>query len=228
MKRFFPFLILLAAVFSCARMPVLAPVSPQMAPDIRDTCARAFPDGSWQIVHAIETTMAGHRGVIIGVSVISARSRTIRCALMSIEGLVMFEARDQNGNITIDRAIPPFDSPNFARGMLDDIRMIFFQPGPRPDDIGLTASGSPVCRYRTGPKQTVDVEVHPQGGWTLRRYEGAALVRTVQAGTETLITPREDRIPRQMQLTAHGARSYTLDLKLLEAIPLGEAPQPED
>ena len=231
MKRIFPSIIipaiLWAALLSCARVPAITPVPAAAAPAIRDACARAFPAGDWQLVHAITTTMAGRHAMMIGVSVISAPSRTIRCALMSLEGLVMLEARDRDGTITIDRAIPPFDSPDFARGMLDDIRMIFFQPGLRPDDIGITASTSPVCRYRTDPEQTVDVDVRPGGGWTLRRYEGPALVRTVQAGAETLVTPGGERFPRQMKLTAQGARAYTLDLKLLEAVPLADAHQPK-
>ena len=163
MKRFFPSIrlpaILFAALLSCAQMPAIAPAPPKAAPPIREACARAFPGGDWQLVHAITTTMAGRRGMMIGVSVISAQPRAVRCALMSLEGLVMFEARDEDGTITVDRAIPPFDNPDFARGMLDDIRMIFFPPGPQPDDIGLTTSDTPVCRYRTGPEQTVDVEV---------------------------------------------------------------------
>lgn len=231
MKHFFPSILLPAilstAMLSCARMPAIAPVPSQAAAPIREACTRAFPDGDWQLVHAITTTMAGRRGMMIGVSVISAQPRTVRCALMSLEGLVMFEAREEDGTITVDRAIAPFDNPDFARGMLDDIRMIFFQPGPRPDDIGLTASDTPVCRYRTGPGQTVDVEAPPSGGWTLRRYEGDTLVRTVQAGPETLVTPRGERFSRQMQLTARGARPYKLDLKLLEAVPLSDTPQPK-
>ncbi|WP_373497808.1 hypothetical protein [Desulfococcus sp.] len=226
MTRLFPAIIIIAALLSCARMPAVSPVPPEAAQGFREACARVFPAGDWQLVHAIETVMGGRRGTMMGVSVISPGSRTVHCALMTLEGLSMFEARDRDGRITVDRAVPPFDSPAFARGMLEDIRMIFFQPGPGPDEAGLAPSGSPLCRYRPGPDETVDVTVDPRGGWTLRRYEGAALVRTVHAGAGTLIASGGVRISRHLQLTARGPRPYTLDLKLLEAVPL--APHPRD
>jgi len=224
-----PCLILPAALLACARMPALRPAPSMAVPDIQEACAGVFPAGDRQFVHAVDTAMAGRRATMIGVSVVSSASRTIRSALMSLEGLVMFAAREQDGKITIDRAVPPFDGPGFARGMLDDIRMIFLRPGPEPDAVGFTAAGAPVCRYTTGPERAIDVEVDPAGGtggWTLRRYDRGVLTRTVRADGLSRRPPAGDRIPGRMQLKAYGARGYTLDLNLIEAVPVTDARNP--
>ncbi|MGD9825057.1 hypothetical protein [Desulfobacter sp.] len=70
-----------------------------------------FPADSFQFVHAIELTMPGsHSAMLMGVVNIHPRHRAIHCVVMTLEGLVLFEADHTSDAFIIHRAIPPFDS----------------------------------------------------------------------------------------------------------------------
>ena len=64
---------------------------------------------------------------MMGLTVLSSRLRSNRSVIMSLEGFVVFDG-EVNQGLTVHRALPPFDSPGFAEGLMADIRLIFFQP----------------------------------------------------------------------------------------------------
>ena len=68
---------------------------------------------------------------MLGVVSLDPEANTVECALLSIEGLRLFEAHD-DGTLTTRRALPPFDRPALANGMMQDIRLIFFGRKHRP------------------------------------------------------------------------------------------------
>lgn len=208
---------------SCtASPPLIKPVVAQKAAsEIQKVCAAPFPRNRWQLVHSIETSLAGgHSGMMLGVAVITPKTRSIRSAMMTIEGLVVFNAECTDDRLTVERAIPPFDADGFARGMMEDIRLMFLYP-PGPVHLGKTEADLPICRFENGPERMVDISFDPETGWTLRGYRSGRLVRTVLAEADhAMVTTAGEVIPRRMTLTAHGARGYTLNLKLLEARPL--------
>jgi len=41
---------------------------------------------------------------------------------------VLFEAEAGLGKLKVNRALPPFDSEDFAKNMIEDIKLIFFTP----------------------------------------------------------------------------------------------------
>jgi len=195
----------------CAALPQLEPAAPERTAEIRAACEQAFPRMGWRMVHAIEADFPGGRkGLLIGASAIDPRDRSIEFAMMTVEGLVVLEAVHRRGETVIRRGIPPFDAPEAARGVVADIRLAFLAPvGPRTA-VGLSKSGAPVCRYRTGEEEVVDVRVDPGGGWRIRRYRNRRLIRTVRAG------PPDGPLPGRVDLIAHGPHAYALHLKLLE------------
>ncbi len=197
-------------------------IPPAATPQIQKNCEIPFIQHNWQFVHAIQTTMmGGSNGMMIGVTDISPERRRIHCVMMTIEGLVMLDAMESDGNVVINRGIPPFDSMNFVRGLMDDIRLMFFIPARIPDRIGTLKDGEPVCRYPAGPDRTVDVIIRSDIGWSLRLYHEQRLVRTVNARAPSAGgSPWPDPIPDHIELIAHDGLQYHLNLTLLEAIPL--------
>ena len=106
--------------------PPLTPLRPVPTPL---TCAEFFPQGDWQYVHALrfQLTSGGGGGSAIGVVVLT--SQDIRCALTTVEGLTLFEARAKGtGPVEIIRALPPFDRQYFADNLVKDIRTLFLPP----------------------------------------------------------------------------------------------------
>jgi hypothetical protein len=188
--------------------------------------AALFPSGRWRFVHSIEATLpGGHRTVLIGVTEVSSRQRTLHCVLMSIEGLVLFDGR-MDGKIRVDRAIPPFDSRTFARGLMGDVALMLLSPPGAPVESGSLETGEPVCRYQAtepgGGVLTTDVIREGKGRWSVNQYEGGRLHRSLRARTKTGIAHGPVPVfPEKWELTAPGPGGYCLHLKLLEAEPSG-------
>ena len=91
-------------------------------------CAACFPKGRWQFVHAIGFDMAGgFSGNALGV--VALNGDDVRVVLMSVEGLSLFEANSASvDTLEVSRAVPPFDKPDFAQGLMRDVRSIFQRP----------------------------------------------------------------------------------------------------
>jgi hypothetical protein len=198
-------------------------------------CAAVFPDGGyrghggkgrWQFVHSIDFTMKDGSGTtVIGVTSLSGKD--IECALMTVEGLTLFEAvfgHDQR--VEVRRAVPPFDRPGFATGLINDIRAIF-QPPPgsmetgqlqsqlQPQSPGITA----VCRYRDGSNGVVGVvDVLPDvdGCWQIKSYTSDLVMNRSITGLSCR-KRGPSRIPDHILLKTYGQTGYTLKMTLISA-----------
>ncbi len=220
-RRVLPLLMVLVTA-GCAGLPSLAPISGPGAKALETACDTPFVHRPWRFLHAITVTVAGRRkSGILGLTILRPETRAVRCVVMTIEGLVVFDARD-DGTLHVYRALPPFDRPGFARGMINDIRLIFFVPKSPVAALGRLPSGAPVCRYRNPDGSTEDVEVDSAGHWEIRKYDPRGrLSRTVRvlpaiAGA----APGPGGFPRRISLTAEGRLGYALTLELLEAAPV--------
>ncbi|WP_028584021.1 hypothetical protein [Desulfogranum mediterraneum] len=189
-------------------------------------CAALFPRGSWQLVHAIDYRVGqSGQGSVIGVT--SLGRQELECALVTVEGLTLFAARQgPAGELTVSRAVPPFDAPGFAQGLMADLRTLFRRPRAgqvlvgrlqRPTGPGRSgAEPLASCRYLEPGGRVVDLSPGAEGGWRLQSYSPtAALERTIRAADCTLVgvTP----IAGTLELTAPGPGGYQLNLKLLRA-----------
>jgi hypothetical protein len=222
--------VVLLLFFGCATLPEISPVVPleseRGAARIR-ACEGVFPPVPARFVHSVETDFGGGRkGMMLGVTLVRPGERKIRAVLMTIEGLVMFDGRWEAGNATIDRGVPPLDSPHFARGLLEDIGLVFLPPEGTPTAVGFAEDGAPVCRYERDGRETVDVIAGPDGAWRIHRYAGARRTRTVRAESAISVPGPEGPFstPRKIALTAKGragAPDYALSLTLLEAEAVG-------
>jgi hypothetical protein len=212
---------LLLLLLSCAHLP---PITPKDGAAPSGTGAahgsrRIFPEGEWQFLHSIQVEMPGGRNfVMMGLTVISSRLQTRRSVIMTLEGFVVFDG-EYDHRLVVHRALPPFDSPHFAGGLMDDIRLIFFEPDGPVVAFGELESGSEVRRRRTPDGGTVDIETLPGGNWQIRRYSPShQLTRTVRtrhgAGGHS-------GFPETIELTASGDQAYRLKMTLLEAVGIG-------
>ena len=88
-------LIVIATVFlvSCQTLPVINPPSlPAAEKNFR--CPSVFLKEKYQLIHAIEIQAGGSaQGAIIGVTVADPFTRSVSSAIMTAEGVVLFEAQ---------------------------------------------------------------------------------------------------------------------------------------
>lgn len=222
-KRLFIQTILLAAtllISACSSLPTIEQNVSDAAVMTANRCDAVFPCGKWQFVHAIEASLPGGRkNVVLGISTISSQNRFARSLILTVEGMVLFDAQYET-QLRINRAVPPFDSKNFARGLMEDIRFIFFAPRGPVTASGRLKDGADVCRYRLAGGGFTDIILTSPDSWELRRYSpGGRLTSRVQAsGIDDI---HGQRIPRHLALQARAAdgKEYQLNLKLVEAVP---------
>jgi hypothetical protein len=192
-----------------------------------DACAAVYPDGEyggkgrWQFVHSIDFAMKDGSGTtVIGVTSLSGKD--IECALITVEGLTLFEAVfGHDKSIEVRRAVPPFDRPGFATGLINDIRAIF-QPPPGSMETGQlqlqpqSAGATSACRYRDGSDGVVDVLPDVDGCWQIKSYTSDLVMNRSIAG----LSCRKrgfGRIPDYILLKTYGQTGYILKMTLISA-----------
>ena len=223
MKAFFSLLFTGCMAIACSALPAVHLADITSGAQLSRKCNNLFPNGKWQFVHSIETTMpGGQKGLVMGVTVISSRDKTVQCAIMTIEGIVVFDAR-YDRRLVIQRAVPPFDSEGFAEGLIRDIQLIFFMPEGLLIETGTDKDGASICRYRKPDGRIVDIVIQGNRSWQIRQYSRKLrLNRTVTAFFSKKNPAAEHpEIPDRLELTAHGVANYKLAMDLVEAVPLG-------
>jgi hypothetical protein len=222
MKRLLALSVCLIVMTACARLPRIDPYPVGCPVEAASECRDLFPRGHWQLFHSIEATLpGGSKQILTGVSVLSSENRSIRCALMTLEGFVIFSGR-WNGELTVERAVPPFDRPGFAEGLMADLRLLFFAPQDPLLATGRLGQGDPVCRFGSA-ENTIDIAIQPNGSRIVRQYASdRRLTRIVVAGD--LSQKPQGTFPKHLFLKHHGIIGYQLELKLIEAIPINEEP----
>lgn len=193
-------------------------------------CAAVFPQGRWQLVHAIAFRLAdGTSGTAMGILVVEGQD--LHCVLTTVEGLTLFEARSiGEADPEVLRALPPFDKREFANALLRDVRTLV-QPPLGLSTYGVLADGMPVCRYDAG-RTVTDILPQEDGCWRLFTYGEHTSLRT--DGCQPGYLRREHRqtravaarscepigqaiLPRFLDLTGFAPSEYTLNLRLLSA-----------
>jgi len=222
MKHILLLLSALGLFLSCSSLPQVYPANDSADLQTGRACRGPFPDGDWQLLHSIEATLpGGKKGFLMGLTVISSSIRTARCVIMTLEGFVVFDAL-YDKQITVKRAIAPFDSQGFAEGLIRDIQLIFFAPEGPLSETGNVKDGASICRYQNPDGRIVDLVIHGDRTWQIRQYNRQfRLKRTVSAFFSPK-NPGENQytIPHRLELTAYGDAGYKLIMDLVEAVPL--------
>lgn len=208
-----PIALLIALLLSaCAHMPPILQVDADQQSRIESRCRSIYPEGRWQLVHTIHARLyGGHQVTLTGVIVLSSADARVDCVLMTLEGFVLFEALD-DGKVLVKRALGPFDNPEFATGVMRDIRLIFFAPEGELQTGGNFTDHTEGCRYRTADNRFVDVIAVADGSWRIRQYDPS----------KTVVVDAVDQsgFPPKLTLDSGGKASYTLVMTLVEAVQL--------
>lgn len=221
MKPLTVIIVALSLLTACSRLPEIVE-DPTRLPEPSDpSCRSSFPQGQWQLQHAIEATVKGRQmGKLIGAMVLNAQQRTIQCALMTIEGLVLFSAR-YDGQLTVDRAVRPFDRPGFAGGLINDLRLMFLAPEGQ-GRLGRTTDNDVICRYSYPQNFITDIIVQDSDHWMINRYDDRGrLLRTVSVDrADTARYSGRSGIAQYITLESRSGDDYRLALRLIEAVPI--------
>jgi hypothetical protein len=215
MKRIYLLVLITVFLASCQSLPVINAPVPQAVGKL-SACPSPFLKERYRLIHAIEIRMAGDtRGAIIGVTLADPATRLISCAIMTAEGIVLFEAESDAGLLKVNRALPPFDSPDFAKNMIDDIRLIFFAPEGIIQKKGNLLDGATVCRYRQEDGGWIDVIANKPEDVEIRRYSSYnSLKRRIK------INKPDENIYQSIELQANELFNYSLVMTLIEAEPV--------
>lgn len=205
---------------SCARLPQLTIADVSVGQGRQADCSAFFPLDRWRMVHSIETVVAGRSaGVVVGITLVSPAEREVEAVIMTLEGLVLFHARHSNHTTDILRAIAPFDSPHFAKGLIEDVRLLFLPPVAVKTLLGFTPNGNFTCRYIRSDGSAVDIVPGSEDGWVLRQYDRRAdLLREVTARSQGNCSAATGvHLPCHIDLEAYQQPAYTLRMSLIEA-----------
>ena len=209
MRHLFPLILILICSASCSTLPEITPDKPDI--EIIKTCTSPFLKEKYRLVHSIHAEIPGRGSAsLLGVVVIDPSNEKIDAALMTIEGLVIYSAH-YDKMITINRALPPFDSYNFAEGMIDDIKQIFLNPKGRPASAGLNKNREDVCRYKNN-NITTDIVYNKNNGWTLNQYNDKfKVIRTIHYSNEKI-----SGLHKKITLKLLKKNGYKLLLELIK------------
>jgi len=221
MKHHLVAIALLVILSSCGAWKKQAPPPLTPLPFKQDTaiCSSIFPQGNWQFVHSLEFSRADGRGTtVIGITTLTEND--LHTTLLTVEGLTLFEADFfQDGKFQVHRAVPPFDNPNFAKGMMKDIRTIF-RPPAGTLRLGRTTAPPTVCRYTDNDGRITDVladfDDYQGDCWQIRRYSAEQEENLAVVGRSCLDT-MSAAIPEQLELQSYGIAGYTIKMKLISA-----------
>lgn len=202
----------------CAGLPRLQPFVPQAGVE------PPFPRGHWQLVHRIEARFPGnHKALMMGALELVSVTGRLSCALMTVEGFTLFSASCDPGApvpLAITRAVPPFDGPGFAEGLMADLRLLFFVPRNARRQMG-KAGQHPVWRYHHRDGGTTDVKALTANQFQIERYTADAKpIRRAMLSMTPSTTSGQD-MAQEILLEALDDARYTLRLDLIDAVPLG-------
>ncbi len=206
------FLGFLISVSGCASL-----TEPVLNPGLREDlfgCYTPFPAKSWKAVHQIEAVIQERiSSALIGITEGEPSEQKIHSLLLTPEGFVLFEAELREGALSVSKAMPPFDSPAFARGLIEDVALLFLAPQPLPSGWKRGEDGTWTCRWGRPGEARTEVHGSMEQGWKiLRRNDQGVLTREV-----FLNGPFVRGVASHMDLRAFGPAGYKLKMNLLQA-----------
>ena len=205
------FFLVACAVEKPQRLPDLARTQ---NPQEKQACTKFFPQGQWQFVHSIVFTMKNGVGsTVLGVTTLTGTK--IECALITVEGLTLFEAAYHDDNsFEIGRAVSPFDNVEFAEGLIRDVRAIFQPPNGSDVQIGHLADETPACRYTAADGKVTDILAAAGDCLQIKSYTSELILdRSIVGGS--CRKNGSILIPEYITLKTFGQAGYTLKMTLI-------------
>lgn len=212
MKAFSPGLLTIAlfmlALTSCATGLHYKPLAPQSGA----TCPDIYPAKAFRAVHQIEINSSlGGRSIFIGAAKVEPERDALHVVLMSVEGLVLFEAESEGGNLRVISAFPPLNDSAFASGLMADVSFVLLKPVGRPVEMGSDEQGLTACRWLTGTGAVRETTLLPDGAVRMRLYDGQRRMLKEAAA----LPPYDRGMPAKIRLRVFGPANYNIDLSLI-------------
>ena len=204
------FLILSA---ECAPIPktTLSQGSPEDLPG----CYAVFPAEPWESVHSLEATIRGGFFSLLGITKGEPSEHRLQSLLLTPEGFILFDAELSEGGIAVRKAVAPFDSPAFARGLMEDVALLFLPPQIKPRTWRNETDGTMICNWEDRDDSHTEISGSMESGWRiLRRDKQGKVIKEV-----VLNGPFVNGLASRVELRAFKPASYRLRMTLLEAFP---------
>jgi hypothetical protein len=203
-------------LFSIGCVPqITTPLSPGKPEDLQG-CTAIFPPGPWESVHKIEAVFTGGvSAILLGVTRGEPSARRLHSLLLAPEGFTLFEGELREGKIQIRQAVPPFDSPAFAKGLLEDVALLFLAPQNQPTSWGRDSDGSRICRWEGPDGVRTEIRESPDQGRRIQRWgDQGELIREV-----SLKGPFVQGLAANLELQVLRPISYKLKMTLIQSGP---------
>ncbi len=203
----------LALSIACAPVSrkTLRPGSPE---DVQG-CYTIFPSAPWESVHRIEATIGGGSSSLLGVTRGEPSERILESILLTPEGFILFDAELREGKVVVRKAVPPFDSPAFARGLMEDVSLLFLPPQAKPTGWEKEMDGTTTCSWENPDQSLTKITGSMENGWKiLRQNKRGKVTREV-----VLYGPLINGLASHVELRAFKPASYRLMMTLIELSP---------
>jgi hypothetical protein len=204
----------LVLLIGCASPPkkILAPGS---LDDLRG-CYAMFPGEPWESVHRIEATMRGGGSFsLLGVTKGEPSERRLQSLLLTPEGFILFDAEQSEAGIVVQKAVAPFDSPDFASGLMEDVSLLFLPPQGKPMAWAKETDGTMICNWEDRDDSRTEISGSIESGWRiLRRNKKGKVVKKI-----VLNGPFVNGLASRVELRAFKPAPYRLKMTLLQPSP---------
>ena len=190
----------------------LRPGSPEDLPG----CYAIFPSTPWESVHKIEATIRGRgSSSLLGVTKGEPSERWLQSLLLAPEGFILFDAERRESGITVRKAVAPFDSSAFAKGLMEDVALLFLPPQVKPTAWGKEIDGTMICEWEGPDESHTEISGSMESGWRiLRRNRQGKVVKKV-----VLNGPFVNGLASRVELHAFKPASYRLRMTLVQPSP---------
>ncbi len=189
----------------------LSPGSPEDLPG----CHAIFPAEPWESVHKIEATFGGGSSSLIGITKGEPSERRLQSVLLTPEGFILFDAERRVNGISVRRAVAPFDSPAFARGLIEDVSFLFLPPPAKPTTWGKETDGTMICKWEDPDNSHTEITGSMDNGWRiLRRDKYGEVTKEV-----VLNGPFLNGLASRMEFRTFKPAPYKLRMTLIQAFP---------
>jgi hypothetical protein len=203
---------LLAALMLCTGC-LNVPETPLLpgAPEDLERCVALFPSGPWVSIHKIEAVInGGLSSSLVGITKGDPAGRDLHTVLLTPEGFILFEAEEHENTISVLKAVAPFDTPAFAKGLMEDVNLLFLRPEGGASKWGRTADGAVLCEWKRPAGYREDISLSATVKISLLDGHGDLIKEALLTG------PFVKGLASRMELNAHKPAPYKLKMTLLQ------------
>jgi hypothetical protein len=167
-------------------------------------------------VHRIEATVrGGGSSLLLGVTKGEPSERRLQSLLLTPEGFILFDAELSEGGIAVRKALVPFDSPAFARGLMEDVSLLFLPPQGKPTAWEKETDGRMICNWEDRDDSHTEISGSTDRGWRILRRdkEGKVIKEIVLNG------PFFNGLASRVELRTFKPAPYRLRMTLVQPSP---------